>query len=554
MAKHVISADLQVDGDLLNVKIEARTEDPTPLKEGMLWINSATKKFHYTILDSEGTAVKKTFTSLEELLASVDDLKAFFSALDGATKVGYAGKAGANAKLVITANTVAGGLDELVTKLDAFMLAQEQAGNKLEQDLASTTAGSDGSRLVGFEGYTGAESIIDINAGNMNETMKALTDQLEAKLKAMVEDAVSQTKTTDQALAGKLTLQDVVILGDLTQKGATTILEGDTAKFGDNIVTLNGNIAADVAFEGQAGWEVNRGTKGTTQVAIWDETSKTFMGAKVTVDGEGNETVELQRVLLGKEFDDYKAIVNQKLQELEDKVGNNIGDLATLTTDVKDNLVNAINEVDKNYNDLVQDLAENSVAEKGAKLVGAQAITSTDGTINLTASDVQTMLVAIVNLSEANAKSVTALDDALAGTGEGEGAQKIGYAGKGADTDLFYLPAGTSDSSIDAIVEAVASDRQDLADNKNAVDNLVANINKRVYTVTSPLAESHTITHNLGTSKILYNIMIKDGSSMFNYLAPVEFVDENSFVVTTNGAYEIEVVVMSTEDVSTTAS
>lgn len=550
MSTMIISSNVEIDGSILNLVVEQLTSDPVPLEAGRVWYNTTDKEFNFSGLDAEGTAVKNTFSTKAELLQAIADLKAELAdPTKGGKMVAFPGATGANGKLSILANNSTDAITELVTKLDTYILDQENASSSLASDLADTTVDSDGALMIGFDGYSSADNIIVLPAQDMSKTVDSMALQVETKVKEILADMVSQSRVGDQALSGKLTLQDVVILGDLTQQGVNTILEGTTVKMGDNIITLNDQLTAEDTFAGTAGWEVNRGSKGVLQVSLWDETSKSFVGARVTTDGEGVETVTLERVLLGDEFDAYKTIVDDKLAELETKVGDNIGDLTTLTTDAKDTLVNAINEVDGNYDSLVADLASTEEL-KGASLIGVQAISSTNGFVSLIAGDLQVALAGIADKVDENDTNLDALIAKLGGVGATEGAEGIGYAGRGAVEDLFYVPSGTVDGAIDAVVDAIKTDRQTVADLNTDMDTLVSNINAKKYQVVSPAAQIHTITHGLGTMNVVTNALVKDGTDWVNHPVPVKVVDTNTISVTLNSPFEINFMIESFEAVA----
>jgi hypothetical protein len=77
--------------------------------------------------------------------------------------------------------------------------------------------------------------------------------------------------TGDQTAAGNKTFEDnVTIEGNLTVKGEVNFIESNTLNVGDNIITLNADIADDAAPTEDAGIQVKRGTEATTGI-YWRE-------------------------------------------------------------------------------------------------------------------------------------------------------------------------------------------------------------------------------------------------------------------------------------------
>lgn len=78
----------------------------------------------------------------------------------------------------------------------------------------------------------------------------------------------SNTITTTGAVA----TGDMTITGNLTVTGETTYANTTTVNLGDNIITLNADIAQDAAPGVDAGIEVDRGSSANVQL-LWNETS-----------------------------------------------------------------------------------------------------------------------------------------------------------------------------------------------------------------------------------------------------------------------------------------
>lgn len=77
--------------------------------------------------------------------------------------------------------------------------------------------------------------------------------------------------TTDQTAAGNKTFSDNVhIEGNLRVDGTVNFINSNEVNIGDNIITLNADIADDAAPTEDAGIQVKRGTQATTGI-YWRE-------------------------------------------------------------------------------------------------------------------------------------------------------------------------------------------------------------------------------------------------------------------------------------------
>ena len=78
--------------------------------------------------------------------------------------------------------------------------------------------------------------------------------------------------TSDQTAAGNKTFSDNVhIEGDLRVDGTVNFINSNQVNIGDNIITLNADIADDATPTEDAGIQVKRGTQATTGI-FWRET------------------------------------------------------------------------------------------------------------------------------------------------------------------------------------------------------------------------------------------------------------------------------------------
>jgi hypothetical protein len=94
--------------------------------------------------------------------------------------------------------------------------------------------------------------------------------------------------TGNQTAAGNKTFEDnVTIEGNLTVKGEVNFIESNTLNVGDNIITLNADIADDAAPTEDAGIQVKRGTQATTGI-YWRETDDKWKIDSYEIAKEGD--------------------------------------------------------------------------------------------------------------------------------------------------------------------------------------------------------------------------------------------------------------------------
>lgn len=521
---------------IANFIVEKLATDPLTPTVGRFWFNTTDNKFK--MVSYTGTeAVVKTFTDASELAQAVADLKTLLAANGGSALVGYAGKTGTNSKFSLSASKVDAAFDAIVVAVDAAIKNTEDADKADRDALAAST----GATLVGYEGKAGANGEITVLAGTVKESIDSLVDQVDAAFGELSGDAVSKTTLVDQAIASKVTFgQDVVVTGNLTIIGENTIIEGTTVTIGDNIFVLNNAVAADAVPTADAGFAINRGIEGIMNVLLWDETADEITGVNLV---EGAEV--RSRVILGLEFDAFDTEVTSRVEALETQVNGKIGDLTLLATEDKTKLVNAINELHSDATNLVNVLA----SEIGAGEIGYDGETGTEGLLVVTAGTTAAALDQIVQFVDSEAKASDDLVTKLASTTAGEGSATVGYSGYGAVEDLFFVPAGTVQASLSAVVVAIQEDRADIAALEGASTTLVNAINAKKYVTTSSAAMTHTIVHGLNTTDVGFNVWFKDGTDWVNHSASCKIVDANTIEFTLTVAAEIKVLVSSFTDI-----
>ena len=527
---------------IANLIVEKLAVDPLTPAVGRFWFNTADNKFK--MVSYTGTeAVVKTFTDAAELAQAIVDLKALLAADGGSALVGYDGQTGTNGKFSLVASKVDAALDAITVAVDAEIKNRETADTAAAAALAAST----GATLVGYAGKAGANGEITVLAGTVKESFDSLVDQVDAAFGELSGDAVSKSTLVDQAIASKVTFgQDVVVTGSLTVIGENTLIQGTTVAIGDNILLLNSEVAPDATPTADAGWEVNRGIEGTLRAIFWKEADKTLTGTTVTTDVDGVESYVQSRVILGTEFDAFDTEVTGRVEALETQVNGKIGDLTALATEDKTKLVLAINEL---HADAVTDRA-NLVASTGGTLVGYAGKAGVEGLLTVAKGTVTSSLDALVTFVDAEAKATDTFISDVASTTAGKGSGIVGYSGYGIVTDLFFVPAGTVQATLSAVVVAIQEDRADIAALEGASTALVTAINAKKFVTTSSAAMTHTIVHGLNTMDIGFDVWFKDGTDWVNHSASCKIVDANTIEFTLTVAAEIKVLVKSFTDIT----
>ena len=515
---------------IANLIVEKLAVDPLTPAVGRFWFNTADNKFK--MVSYTGTeAVVKTFTDAAELAQAIVDLKALLAADGGSALVGYDGQTGTNGKFSLVASKVDAALDAITVAVDAEIKNRETADTAAAAALAAST----GATLVGYAGKAGANGEITVLAGTVKESFDSLVDQVDAAFGELSGDAVSKSTLVDQAIASKVTFgQDVVVTGSLTVIGENTLIQGTTVAIGDNILLLNSEVAADATPTADGGFAINRGIEGIMNVLLWDETADQITGVNII---EGAEV--RSRVILGTEFDLFDTEVTGRVEALETQVNGKIGDLTALATEDKSKLVLAINEL---HTDAVND--RNALAAAtGSTLVGyagkaGDLLTVAEGTVSATFD-------ALVTFANSEAAAVDTFVNNIASTTAGKGSNLVGYSGYGAVEDAFFVPAGTVQASLSAVVVAIQEDRAAIDTLGSNATALITSINAKNFVTTSSAAETHTIVHNLGTTDIGVDTWFKDGADWVNHSASCKIVDANTISYTLTTAAEIKVLVKS---------
>lgn len=533
-------------GAFANLVVEKLASDPLSPETGRFWYNTTENKFR--LAKFNGTEVVfESFVTASELAAAVAAHELALADSTGASLVGYVGATGTNSKFSIVAGTLEEAVTAIATAVDGEIKSREDADSAAAAALAAVTADASGASKVGFDGKVGANSKVTVAAGTVADALDSLVDQVDGALSSLGDDAVSKTATADQTIASNLRiLKDVVIDGNVTILGENTTLSGTTVEIGDNIILLNREVAPDAEPVASAGWQVNRGIKGTLNAILWDEDSKALTGTTVTTDELDVETSVRSRVILGTEFDAFDVEVTDRLTNLEGQIDGKIGELGDLVTEDKTTIVAAVNEL---HADSVADRAA-LVAATGGTLVGYAGKAGANALLTIAEGTVTASLDSVVTFVDAEAKAFDDQVTKYASTVTAEGSALVGYAGYGAVEDAFYLPAGTVQASLSGLVVAVQEDRASIASLQGASNSLISAINAQKFVVVSAAALTHTIVHNLNSQDVSVDAWFKDGSTWVNSSAACKIVDDNTVEFTLTTAVEVKVLVRKFADIS----
>ena len=538
---------------IANFVVEKLAAAPATLEAGRNWYNTTTNKYEFVKYNGTELVVESVATA-GELAGLVDAFKfdlASIVAGKGTGLVGFVGQTGANGEFSVAAGTTEDVIKSIVGATDAEIKNRKNAVQASKDELSAST----GATKVGYEGKAGANGVITVAAGTVKESIDSLVTQIDSELNSLGNDALSKITLDDQTVASKVTFGgDIVIEGGLSVLGEQFIIQGNTVELGDNIILLNRDVLPDATPVADAGLEVNRGIKGTLEFIIWDESAKQTVAPSVVIATEanvelgieiGDEVITPSRVVLGVEFDAFDTEVSSRLSTLEGQVNGKIGDLATLVTENKSNLVGAINEL---HADAVADRG-NLAASTGATLVGYAGKVGVNNLLTVAAGTVTASLDAIVVAIDAEAKATDDFIADLAATAAGKGASLVGFAGQGVvGTDKFALGTGSVNASLASIVTAINEDRIAIEDAVAATADLKTAINAQSYKVVSASKLTHTIVHGLNSTDIDVATWFKDGAVWVNHQAYTKIVDANTVELTLTTAAEVKVLVKKFED------
>ena len=179
---------------------------------------------------------------------------------------------------------------------------------------------------------------------------------------------------------------EVGVTGVTGVNGEFSITDGDVQVSVDAIVAA---IDAEIkARKNAITTEANARTAADTAITTAYEAADTAINATITALKDGSESTIA-------DLDGADAAQVARLVALEDLVDGDMGDMTTLTTDHKDTLVGAINEVDANADATAADLAQ-EISDRETAITDLTTYTDTNF-VNKTTSSLQS-IVADVNM------------------------------------------------------------------------------------------------------------------------------------------------------------
>ena len=564
--------ELAANSKFANLVVESLTTDPTisgTASVGRLWFNSTDKIFKGGFLDADGTAT--------EIKSIGIDNSAEVAANTAAIATNTADISSLDTRLT-TAETTLTNNETDITNLQAE-LDNTQMSSGLNADgsytadtttnyLTTATSLSDADKKLDAQNKTTADALakevtdrtdadtaLDTKITNVNSTLQDNIDTLTTDIQT---NYLNKTTSTAQVIAADTTFQgNMVISGDLTISGTSTTVETEILKVADNIITLNDGIG-DVDPTENAGLEVDRGNAGITKILNWNET---LDQVEVQEDGELRKIATINYVdseITSTENDisaldtrlttaesnitsndsDISTLQNDLTTEttnrtnadtaLDDKITDqaaNIGDLTKLTTDAKDTLVKAINEVDAHTNTNASDLATeitnrtnadtNIQNELDTTQTGAGL--NTDGTYTAdtltnyitTATDLMNADKLLDSQIKTNADTTSALDTRVT-TVESQVNGKIG--------DLTNLTTDDKDTLVKAINEVDNHIDTEITNRTNADNTLQTNITSEETARTNADNDLTTRIDNVNTASGISNDTYTADTTT-NYLA-----------------------------------
>ncbi len=421
-----------------------------------------------------------------------------------------------------------------------------EANLQTELDAVETTLGASVATDGTYVAST-TTNYIDANT-SVTEDIRDLDTQVKVNADAVVTEAGLRADA-DTALD--------VRLADLEDNGSENI--GDlttlTTDAKDTLVNAINEVdghtdtnSTDIATE-----ITNRANADTN---IQTELDATQTGAGLGVDGTytadsltnyittATDLANADKLLDGQiktNADDISAL-DTRVTNVETEVSGNIGDLTTLTTDDKDTLVNAINEVDGNIDTEVtnrttadttlQTNIDNEATARGTadtdlgtridNVNTAAGITGDSYTADAT-TNYLTTATDLMNADKVLDTTIKTNLDNLAATTTTNGTELVGFEGYvEADTNIvnptIEIEAGTLKSALDDIASSVNTKIHDIEN--RYVKGEVADADK---------SDTYTLAHNLDTEFVDVAVQVYDAEELvwrFD-LVVTEVIDAN---------------------------
>ena len=557
--------ELAKNSKFSNLVIENLTSDPSLTgveSVGRLWFNNTDKTFKGGFLDEAGTSVEIKPIGIDNSADVQANTDAIAQEISDRTTADTTIQTNIDNE-ISRAISVEGDLTTLTTDTKDTLV---NAINEIDTNADTNTTNIDNeiSRAISVEGdlttlttdtkdtLVNAINEIDTNTDTNTQSIIDTNNDLS-------NNYLNKTTSTSQTVAADTTFSNnLIIHGDLTVSGTTTTIETETLKVADNIITLNDGIGAVDPTE-NAGLEVDRGNDGLTTIIQWNETLD-----QVEVQDNGTlkkiateEYVDTADNILQSNIDtvssdlvdettnrtnadntlqtnidnevtartDADNALDDRISDLESDVGGATGDLADLTTDAKDTLVNAINEVDAHIDDEVTNRTNaNTSLQSEIDRIETGTGLNDDGTYVVealtnyisSATSVHNATVTLDSAIKTNSDDITSIDSRVTNI-ESQVDGKVG--------DLDNLTTEAKDTLVNAINEVDSNIDNEVTRATNAETNLQTNIDDEISIRTSndnALGERiDNVNSASGLSSDTYNAdsttnYISSATSLFN--------------------------------------
>lgn len=312
--------EMAPNSTIVNMVAESLEADPTVVVAGRSWFNSTTGRMNFSSLDSTGAVIVESYSTKKELEAL--------------------------AKLEADHNKA---VNDRAKAIEDRALALE--GDRVRRDGTLAMQGNLNMNNNKINGL--ADGVADSDAVNFAQLKLAI-----ANLGSVFE----YVATIDASDATAANLDNVT----RKEKGDTyRITKAGTVKWNSGAKSLYVN-AGDMVIMGAAGWEKIDGSNtqvgGTTTFIT--VTGNDDTGYTVDIADEFKTRVTTLETGLAKEIKDRTDAVSGldgRLKTVEDQVNGKIGNLTTLKTTAKDNMVNSNNEL---FDKIVQETTDRTAAVK----------------------------------------------------------------------------------------------------------------------------------------------------------------------------------------------
>lgn len=530
---------------IANAVVETLSADPAPLGAGRIWYNGTSKQLKFSSLDAGGAVIVEVVATGDDVQAALDAISALgtrVTAIEGAYvkkdgSVAFTGNidAGSN-KLVNLANGTdandavnKGQLDAAIGSLaNAFKYIGTVAGGADTAsafDMTTTSSQEVGAYYkVATAGYfkvgsAGVPFFANLNDGLVFNTASGV-------------DIVDNTNSTVAGTSGEVT-----VTGS-TDTGYTVSL--DTA-FKARVSTLESGLAAEITrAEGVEGSLASLTTsdKSSLVAAINAEASRAATAEGVNAAAISAETTRATAA----EGTNATAISNEVTRATGVE-----GSLSSLTTTTKTDLVSAINEVAASGATTASGLAAEITRATAAEGTNASAIAAettraeaAEGDLSTLTTTSKTSLVSAIN--EVSASSASVASDLAAEVTRATAAEGTNASAISAEVTRATAAEGALSSDIGTLSSLTTTAKDNLVDAINEVaaaagtgtGALKTSINAQRYTYTAPTAAlTHTVTHNLGSAYVAFQVLVKGDDGLFrNDIVAVEETSGNVLTVT----------------------